>query len=220
MLNRIIAIFVSAIFISTVAQGKEVTDKTEIGSSATEWRHMYFIGISKGSPNEIDLSEGQVQGLLSMVNVGPAISNGAAIKPEYLINSKGTTPWLAMFALVHAKQPSALPIIAEGKSGIHIPTQFISGTFNSHNNWPPEMLAKYDMKLEGYNTFVIPFLIHSSANPVSNLSQSMKAPDGSLEIFNVNEFSEKSPEELLDKISDIVKFIKENRPDIAQAVQP
>jgi hypothetical protein len=48
----------------------------------------------------------------------------------------------------------------------------------------------------------------------------MKAPDGSLEIFNVNEFSEKSPEELLVKISDIVKFIKENRPDIAQAVQP
>jgi len=191
-----------------------VIDKTEIGSSATEWRQMYFIGISKGSPNEIDLSEGQIKGLLSMVNVGPAISNGAAIKPENLINSKGTTPWLAMFALVHAKQPSALPIIAEGKSRIHIPAQFINDIFNSHNNWPPEMLAKYDLKVKGYNTFVIPFLIHSSANPVGNLSQSMKAPDGSLEIFNVNEFSDTLPEGLLVQISDIVEFIKENRPDI------
>jgi hypothetical protein len=216
MLNRIIVILVSAIFISTVAQGKEVTDKTELGGSAAEWRHMYFIGISKGNPNEIDLSEAQVQGLLSMVSVGPAISNGAAVQPEYLINSKGTTPWLAMFALVHAKQPSALPIIAEGKSRIHVPTQFVSNTFNSHNNWPPKILAKYDVNLDGYNTFVIPFLIHSSANPVSNFSQSMKAPDGSLEIFNVNEFSEKSPEDLLFKISELVKFIKENRPDIAQ----
>ncbi|MDK1286279.1 hypothetical protein [Pseudoalteromonas umbrosa] len=194
-----------------------MTDKTKKGCSATEWRHMYFIGISKQNPNKIDLSERQVQGLLSMVNVGPAISNGAAIKPEYLINSKGTTPWLAMFALVQAKQPSVLPIIAEGKSRIHIPTQFISNTFNSHNNWPPEVLAKYDMTLEGYNVFVVPFLIHFSANPVNDLSQSLKTPDGNLEIFNVNEFSEKSPEEFLVKLSDIVKFIKKNRPVISQA---
>ena len=217
MLNRIIFILISTIFISTATQGKEVSDNTVLGQSATEWRHMYFTGISKGNLNEIDLSEAQVQGLLSMVSVGPSISNGAAIEPKYLINSKGATPWLAIFALVHAKQPSALSVIAEGKSRIHVPTKFVRGVFNSHNNWPPEMLAKYDITLDGYNIFVIPFLIHTSANPVSNFSQSMKAPDGSLEIFNVNEFSSENPEELLIEISGLVKFIKENRPDIAQS---
>ena len=220
MLNRIIVILISTIFISTAVQGKEVSEETELGQSATEWRQMYFIGISKNNPKEIDLSEGQVKGLLSMVSVGPAISNGAAVDPKFLINSKGTTPWLAMFALVYAKQPSALSVIAEGKSRIHVPTKFVSNVFNSHNNWPSEMFEKYDMTLEGYNIFVIPFLIHSSASPVSNLSQSMKAPDGSLEIFNVNEFSSESPEELLVQVSGLVKFIKENRPDVVQSKQP
>ncbi|WP_370980433.1 hypothetical protein [Agaribacterium sp. ZY112] len=220
MLNRIIVILVSSIFISTATQGEEMTDKTAVGSSATEWRHMYFIGISKEDPNDIDLSEGQIQDLLSMVNVGPAISNGAAIQPKYLINSKGTTPWLAMFALVSAKQASALTIIAEGKSRVHVPTKFISDNFNSHNNWPTDIFSKYDTHLDGYNTFIIPFLIHSSANAVSHLSQSMKAPDGSLEIFNVNEFSEESPEDLLIEVSELVTFINENRPDIVPTKLP
>lgn len=220
MLNRIIIILISSICISTAVQGKEVSEETELGLSATEWRQMYFIGISKNNLKEIDLSEGQIKGLLSMVSVGPAISNGAAVDPKFLINSKGTTPWLAMFALIYSKQPSALSVIAEGKSRIHVPTKFVSNVFNNHNNWPSEVFEKYDMTLDGYNIFIIPFLIHSSANPVSNLSQSMKAPDGSLEIFNVNEFSSESPEELLVQVSGLVKFIKENRPDVTQSNQP
>ncbi len=37
--------------------------------------------------------------LLSMINLNAVISCGTAIEPKYLINQKGTTPGLAMYAL-------------------------------------------------------------------------------------------------------------------------
>ena len=79
-------------------------EKTEHdGISATQWKHMYFAGISKQPINQINLSEAQTGGLLSMINLQAVISSGTAIEPEYLINQKGTTAWLAMYALVVAK---------------------------------------------------------------------------------------------------------------------
>lgn len=188
----------------------------KLGMSATEWRHMYFAGISRRPINEINLSEGQMSGLLSMAGAAAVISSGAAIEPQYLINEKGTTPWLAMYALVQASDPEALSLIANGKSRIHVPSEFIHGAFGTHINWPKEILEKYDVTLGACRAFAIPFLVHNSLTQVGGLSQSMKAPDGSLEIFGVYEFSEDKPEGLLKDFSDLASFIKENRADAIQ----
>lgn len=191
-----------------------ITNK--IGMSATEWRHMYFIGITKQPVDQINLNEGQMGGLLSMINLAAVISSGVAIEPQYLINKKGTTAWLAMYALILTKDPEALSLIASGKSRIHVPANFIHEAFSDHINWPKEMLKKYDVSLDNHHTFAIPFLAHKDVTDIGSFSQSMKAPDGSLEIFGVREFVEGNPEGLLKDFSELVSFIKRNRPDAIQ----
>lgn len=189
----------------------EKTDKSRV--SATEWRHMYFAGISKQPINQIVLAEDQVAGLLSMIDLKAVISSGTAIEPQYLINKKGTTPWLAMYALVQVNDPEALILIANGQSRIHVPPGFVHEAFGTHINWPKEMLNQYDLKLGNYRVFAIPFLVHNSTSRIGKFSQSVKAPDGSLEIFGVYEFKEDSPEGLLKDFSDMAAFIKKNRAD-------
>ena len=56
----------------------------------------------------------------------------------------------------------------------------------------------------------------NSANQMGRLSQSMKAPDGSLEIFGIYEFNESNPEGSLKELSELASFIKEYRPDAIQ----
>lgn len=192
----------------------EKTDRP--GGSATEWRHMYFAGISKQPINQINLTEAHVSELLSMINLNAVISSGTAIEPQYLINKKGTTPWLAMYALVHVNDPESLGPIANGKSRIHVPPHFIRGAFGTHINWPKEILEKYDLTVGEYRAFAIPFLVHNSVNQIGSFSQSMKAPDGSLEIFGVYELIEGNPEGLLKEFSELATFIKENRTDAIQ----
>ena len=194
----------------SLAQEKDssMNDKTEkLGMSATEWKHMYFAGISKLPVNQINLNEAQMSGILSMINLNAVISSGTAIEPQYLINQKGTTPWLAMYALVQ---------VNNGKSRIHVPSKFIHGAFGEHINWPKEMLAKYDLTLGEYQTFAIPFLVHKDVTEIGSLTQSMKAPDGSLEIFGVHELVEGNPEGLLKEFADLASFIKEKRTDAIQ----
>lgn len=186
------------------------------GMSATEWRHMYFAGISRQPINQINLNEAQMSGLLSMINQKAVISSGTAIEPQYLINKKGTTAWLAMYALVRANDPQALSLIANGQSRIHVPAGFIRGAFGEHINWPKKMLEKYDIALGEYRVFAIPFLVHTNVTQIGNLSQSMKAPDGSLEIFGVHEFIEGNPEALLKEFYGLANFIKKNRVDAIQ----
>lgn len=189
-----------------------MSQKTEKrGMSATEWRHMYFIGISRQPINQINLNEAQMSGLLSMIKLNAVISSGTAIEPQYLINKKGTTTWLAMYALVQANDPQALSLIANGQSRIHVPEKFIRGAFGDHINWPRKMLEKYDITLGEYRVFAIPFLVHTSVTQIGSLSQSMKAPDGSLEIFGVHEFMEGNPEGLLIEFHKLANFIKKNR---------
>ena len=201
---------------STFAQGRDSpigmkNQKPRI--SATEWRHMYFAGVSKQPVNQIDLSEGQISGLLSLINTTAAISSGTAIEPQYLINSKGTTPWLAMYALVHIQDPEALSLVASGKSRIYVPSKFIRSAFGDHINWPRAMLKKYDLSLGQYHVFAIPFLVHRDSPPIGTLSRSMKAPDGSLEIFGVHELLDGNPERLLKEFAELASFIKTNRAD-------
>jgi len=175
------------------------------GMSATQWRHMYFVGISKQVIYQIDLSEPQISGLLSMINLNAVISTG-----------KGTTPWLAMYALVQANDPEALNLIANGKSRIHAPSTFIQNAFGDHINWPADMLSKYDLSLGEYRMFAIPFLVHEDVRTMGSLSQSIKAPDGSLEIFGVHEMVEGNPEALLKDCAELAGFIKEHRADALQ----
>ena len=192
-------------------------EKTEkLGMSATEWRHMYFAGISKQPINQINLNEAQISGLLSMINLNAFISSGAAIEPQYLINKDGTTPWLAMYALVQVNDPEALNLIANGKSRIHVPSSFIHGAFGAHINWPKELIEKHDIRLGEYHVFAIPFLVHKDVTTIGSFSQSMKAPDGSLEIFGVHELVEGNPEGLLKEFAELASFIKEERTDAIQ----
>lgn len=185
--------------------------KTEI--SAKEWRHMCFAGISKYSINDINLSEEQIGDLLSMINLNSVISSGTAIKPQHLINEKGTTAWLAMYALVVANDEEALNLIADGQTRIHIPANLISSAFGEHINWPAETLKKHDISLGEYHPFAIPFLVHKNVTNIGNLSQSLKTPDGNLEIFDVYEFVENNPENLLKEYAKLVTFIKTQRED-------
>ena len=69
---------------------------------------MYFVAITEKKPSEVDLSQQQIAGLLSMVNVNSGISTGAAIDLKFLINAKGTTVWLAMYALAASSSAEAL----------------------------------------------------------------------------------------------------------------
>ncbi len=216
----IITLLISAIGFmpSSVAKEKTIMEQSkEIGQSATEWKNMYFLGISKDDPGSLNLSEGQIRGLLSMVKVGPAVSTGAAIEPSFLMNTKGVTPWLALYALIYTKKPEALGVIARGESAINIPGSYLNGLFENYIHWPKSVISKYNLKLQGYKPFIIPFMLHEDSPPVGSFSQSMKAPDGSLEIFGIHEFVESNPEGLLAEVEGIIEFIKERRPNVTSA---
>ena len=184
----------------------------KLGQSAQDWKHMYFVGITKQPVTDINLSEAQVGGLLSMVDVKPAIFTGAGLEPRYLINAKGTTPWAAMYVLLRAKDENALHQVASGQTQIHIPSVFIRGSCNSHINWPEELLQKHDLTLGEHSFFLLPFLVDKDL-AVDKLAQSLKAPDGSLEIFGIYEFSDSEPEKLLIELASLADFIKTERID-------
>ena len=185
----------------------------QVEVSATDWRHMCFAGISKKTINDIDLSEEQIAALLSMVELNSVISSGTAIEIQHIINEKGTTAWAAMHALVMANDQEAFNLIASGETRIHIPSDFIRSVFDNHINWPTELLEKYDLSLGEYRPFIIPFLVHKSVTHIGNLTESLKAPDGSLEIFGVYHFSAEQPEHLLKELSELVTFINSERQD-------
>lgn len=216
----ILTLLISTIGFLPCSMAKEeapMEQSKEIGQSVTEWRQMYFLGISKHDPSSLNLTEGQIRGLLSMVKVGPAVSTGAAIEPLFLMNTKGVTPWLALYTLIYTKKPDALGVIARGESAINIPGGYLNGLFKNHVHWPKNLISKYNLELEGYKPFIIPFMLHKDSPPVGSFSQSMKAPDGSLEIFGIHEFNESKPESLLAEVEGIIEFIREKRPDVTAA---
>ncbi len=182
--------------------------------SATNWKHLYFYGITKKPVREISLNQQMVQSLIGMVGIQASVNTGAAIDPKYMFNEKGVTPWLAMYTVLYAKKPELLTDVASGNGLAFVPNEFLEKIFVSHNNWPQELFGKYDIKFEGFNVFILPFMVHKNTKFDLNLQQSMKAPDGSLEIFGVSEFNESNPEGLLSEIEATIKFIKENGPDV------
>jgi len=185
----------------------------EIPMDATEWRFFYFTGITKLPISEIHLKDGHMTGLLSTINLQSSISTGYAIEPQFLINHKGATPWLAMLASAHLNHSEELVKIAKGNSRIHY-TGDLHSIFNNHVNWPADIIRKYDFTLGEYRIFIIPFLIHKSQTDYRGLSRSMHSPDNTMEIFNFQEFEDENPEKLLKDIAKLVQFIKTERPDV------
>lgn len=191
-----------------------VISKPEAAGSATEWRHLYFYGISKQSPELIDLPKDMVLSLLSMQKMDSALSTGALVEPEYLFNTKGVSAWLAMYALVSMKDESALESLKTEGGALYLPSQYIHNALGKNSAWPKEMLARHELKLKGYHLFVLPFLVPSKSASYSKMVQSLKSPDGSLEIMGITEFDEKNPERLLVEFELLIKFIRKERKDL------
>ena len=182
--------------------------------SATEWEHLYFYGLTKFPINEVGLKQNMAQGLIGMVGVKAAVSTGALIDPRYMLNKKGLTPWLAMHLLLTSKQPSLLTDVSKGTAAAFVPNDAVEQIFVNHINWPEELLSRYNIELEGFNVFIMPFMVPKGTEYNLSFKQSMKAPDGSLEIFGVDKFQENSPEKLLSTIQGTLEFIKQHRPDV------
>jgi hypothetical protein len=187
-------------------------DITEV--SATEWEHLYFYGLTKFPIKEVGLKQNMAQGLFGMVGAKASVSTGALIDPKYMLNKKGLTPWLAMHLLLTTKQPTLIADVSKGTAAAFVPNDAIEQIFVNHINWPEELLSQYNIEIEGHNTFILPFLVTKGAAYNLSFAQSMKAPDGSLEIFGVGKFDENQPEKLLANIQGTLEFIKEHRPDV------
>lgn len=149
-----------------------------------------------------------------MLGVKASVSTGALIDPKYMLNKKGLTPWLAMHFLLATKQPSLIADVSKGAAAAFVPNDAIEQIFVNHINWPKELLSQYNLEIEGRNVFILPFLVPKGAIYTLNFAQSMKAPDGSLEIFGVGQFDENHPEKLLANIQGTLEFLKEHRPDV------
>lgn len=185
--------------------------------SATDWEHLYFYGLTRFQLNEVGLDQNMTQALIRMVGVNASVSTGALIDPKYMLNQKGTTPWLAMYALLTVKASDMLIPVQQGRSAAFVPNHVIEPLFVDHINWPIGLLSRYCIDLEGFNVFILPFLVPKGAQYNLSFSQSMKAPDGSLEIVGVGKFDENRPQDLLSDIQETLEFIKHSRPDITGA---
>jgi hypothetical protein len=78
-----------------------------------------------------------------------------------------------------------------------IPADAVRGAFSSHVNWPVRLLQKYSFDFGDHRPFVLPFVRHRDAPEPVQMAQSLRSPDGAIEIMGVAEFSEQQPEALL-----------------------
>jgi hypothetical protein len=185
-------------------------------SSATAWREMYFIAITRKKPSEIDLSQELMSGLLSSINARSVIYTGAAIEPQYLINAKGTTAWIGMWAFITSANPALLKSLGTGPGFAWVNPAFMNKAFGNHVNWPEKMLRSHDLDVKGYKLVAIPFLLPKTEMALKTMTQSVKAPDGSVEVFGFHEFDENNPEALLVAHEMTARFIKKERPDLVK----
>lgn len=162
-----------------------------------DWKLYYFWGLSSTKPSALTLQQQQMQALLSAVGADCALSSLGALEPRYLINHKGTTVWilLLLYALMNEKE--ALSAVANGTSSLFMQAARVHGAFGTHVNWPDHLLQQYCADFGGHWPFVIPFVRHQAASAPMQLAQSLRSPDGVMEIMGVAEFSDQQPEALL-----------------------
>lgn len=178
---------------------------------------MYFIALTKKKPSEIDLSQELMSSLLSTINVRSAIYTGAALEPKYLINSKGVTVWIAMWVFIRHANSELLKSLGAGPGFAWVLPARMNNAFGNHINWPEKMLRSHNFDIKGYQLVAIPFLVPVNAPAFKPLSQSLKAPDGSLEVLAFHEFDEKNPESLLIKYEAVANAIPDERRDLPSA---
>jgi hypothetical protein len=180
---------------------------------------MYFIAITKKKPSEISLSQEAMSSLLGAINARSAIYTGAAIEPKYLINTKGVTTWIAMFAFISSNNPNLVKAIGTGPGAAWVPPDWMNSAFGNHINWPDRMLRDHNLDVKGYKLVAIPFLVPNNAAALKNLSLSIKAPDDSLEVLGFHEFDEKNPKALLGEFVMVADSLRNDR-RVIPAVKP
>lgn len=182
-----------------------------------DWKQYYFWGLSKKAPSDLSLSAAQVQALLRSVQAECSVVSLAALAPKHLINHKGTTAWilLVVYALMNDKE--ALQAVAQGSSALYLQESLVHGAFGAHVNWPAHLLEQYETDFGDHCPIVIPFVRHRASPEPVQLAQSLRAPDGSMEIMGVAEFSETQPEALLAAFH---QFYREHGKDFVPAQKP
>lgn len=165
------------------------------------WRQYYFIGMARARPDAVNVSPEQLRALLSMVGADAALATGAALAPRLIINQKGTTAWILLFFLPFYNDPEGLKNAARGSASLFIPAEAVRSAFHQHVNWPASVLQQFPVDLPSSHLFVLPFLRHASLAAPSPLPQSLRSPDGELEILAVEEFQESDPVDLMRRLS-------------------
>lgn len=183
----------------------------------SKWKQYYFLGITKGELESINLNYQQFSGLLHMIGVDSYIATGLAIDPAFAVNRNQATigtPWLNMYAVLAHYQPEVIDVAYQGNNSVFLPEEWSRGLFPQESGWPKPMIQRHDSDLNGYKMFILPFLIPDHTDKLVDLRQSMKAPDGSLEIFWFSYFDVENPERLLIDTSSLKNFILEERQEL------
>ncbi len=177
--------------------------------SIENWNFYYFIFISKKPRAEFALETNSLAALLQSVGVGAAITSPAVMHPAHLINHKGVTPWIALYAAIKMNNPSDLEAAQSGKALLIKPAHYLSSIFESHVNWPKEMIEKYDLNPAPKYLLLLPFLVHKDAAQPKRMTQILNSPDGQLSVYGFREFDDNNPEKLLVECAAMVEFYKQ-----------
>jgi hypothetical protein len=209
MLLRLIAF---ALLISASYPGQTQVPEMNTVESAESWRHLYFYGLARTDPSNIQLDTKSLMGLFSATGVRPAIASLALIDPKYLINSKGLTAWLFLFVKARVPDSDTLKYVAAGKGFSFVPADEMRAVFGSHVNWPKDLLERYPFDFSSRQPFVLPFILPRSASMPPALAQSLVSPDGNFEVFGVAEFEVERAEQLLAIFSALSKDARVRTP--------
>lgn len=222
-MNKYLAVLFTLFFFSCSGNAAELTNagpgqrraqSTDL-PSPTEWRQMYFVAITRKKPSEIDLSQELMTKLVSEIEVRSAIYTGAALEPQYLINAKGVTAWIAMWVFITHGNPDLVKSLGTGPGAAWVRPAFMNSAFGAHINWPEKMLRSHNLDVTGHKLVAIPFLVPKNGPALRKLPRSVKTPDGSLEVFGFHEFDEKNPESLLKEFEAIAHSIRKERVDLS-----
>ena len=164
---------------------------------AEDWKHYYFWGISATRPAELQFSAEQIQALLSAVRADCSIASLAALEPKHVINHKGTTAWILLYVYALVNDKEGLAAVSAGTSSLFLPADIVHGSFTSHVNWPAQLLDSYGFDFGEHWAFVIPFVRHRESPEPVQMSQSLRSPDGAMEIMGIAQLNEQKPEALL-----------------------
>lgn len=178
-----------------------MADNIDDFKKVSTWRQYYFVGLAPARPEAVNISPEQLRALLSTVGADAALATGAALDPRLIINQKGTTAWILLFFLPFYNDQEGLENAARGRASLFIPPDAVRSAFNGHVNWPASVLERFPVDLPSSQLFVLPFLRHASLAAPSPLPQSLRSPDGEVEILAVEEFRDSDPADLMRRLS-------------------